>query len=69
MPATESRTYIGQPGTIARDGWAGFAVGRRYTLRLLCADGQVCILYAQEAPEAGPLVVTSEQYEKWFVTH
>ena len=68
MP-TETRTFIGETGTQAFDGWAGFRVGQTYQLQVEHRGDTVAIIlnhHAHVSPGAGPLVVTSEQFEKWF---
>lgn len=52
---------------MAFDGWAGFRVGQRYELEVSREFDEVRIVLAHGSAGAGPLVVTSEQYEKWWV--
>jgi hypothetical protein len=66
---TETRTFIGESGTAAYDGYAGFRVGQAYQLRIEQRDDgtvAVALEHAHCAPGVGPMVVKSEQFEKWF---
>ena len=69
MPV-ETRTFIGETSTAVGDGYAGFRIGQPYQLSYERRDdGTVAILlnhHEHVSPGAGPLVVTSEQFEKWF---
>ncbi len=66
----ERRTFVGEADTIVGDGWAGFQLGQCYELYVTyLGDGTVSILLDRPShvtPGAG-LVVTVEQFEKWFV--
>jgi hypothetical protein len=64
---TETRTYVGLTGTPAFDGMAGFRIGQRYELNYTKEFDEVRITIPHGSPGAGPLVVTVEQFEKWFV--
>jgi hypothetical protein len=70
MTTTETRTFVGEPGTAVGDGWAGFRLGQYYELYVQQVDDEmVTILLGRPArvrPGSG-LVVTVEQFEKWFV--
>jgi hypothetical protein len=65
---TETRTYVGEMGTPAIDGMAGFRLGQGYQLRFTrLGDGNVSIRL-DHAPQLGPhLVVQEVEFEKWFV--
>ena len=60
---TETRTYVGQTGTQAFDGWAGFRLGQAYQLDYVLSAGQVAI----ERPTGqSPLVLSVEDFNAWF---
>jgi hypothetical protein len=68
MP-TETRTFIGETSTAVGDGYAGFRIGQTYQLQVEHRGETVAILldhHEHVSPGAGPLVVTAEQFEKWF---
>jgi hypothetical protein len=67
--ATETRTFIGESSTAVGDGYAGFRIGQAYPLIFECRDdGTVAIKLDHQHVSlgAGPMVLTSEQFEKWF---
>lgn len=68
---TETRTFIGETSTIVSDGYAGFRIGRTYQLEVEHrVDDTVAITlnhHEHVSPGAGPMVITEEQYGKWFV--
>jgi hypothetical protein len=67
---TEIRTFVGEVTIGGSDGWVGFYVNKTYQLQVhYRKDGNVGIKMNQ--PEQANLglvllVVTQEQYEKWF---
>ena len=66
---TETRTYVGEMSTMAFDGFAGFRIGQQYQLTYTKEFDEVRIVldhHEYVSPGAGPLVLTSEQFEKWF---
>jgi hypothetical protein len=69
MP-TETRTFVGETSTAVGDGYAGFRIGQQYPLSYEHrSDGTVAIKldhHEHVSPGAGPLVVSNEQFEKWF---
>ncbi|MGI4864611.1 MAG: hypothetical protein ACRYFZ_11875 [Janthinobacterium lividum] len=67
MP-TETRTFIGESGTQAFDGWAGFRIGQEYELHVERSDGDVFLMlaYHEHATPGAGLVMSEEQFEKWF---
>jgi hypothetical protein len=69
MP-TETRTFIGETSTAVGDGYAGFRLNQPYQLTYERRDdGTVAIKldhHEHVSPSAGPMVVTAEQFEKWF---
>jgi hypothetical protein len=67
MQPTETRTYVGETATAAFDGMAGFCIGRRYELSYTKEFDKVRITIPHGSPGAGPLVLTAEQFEKWFI--
>lgn len=67
---TEMRTFVGQPGTIAVDGYMGFVIGQRYELSfLLRADNSVALRLTHPPYNKGVtwLYVKREQFRKWWV--
>lgn len=61
---TETRTYVGQTGTTAFDGFMGLRMGQRYT-GVEQQDGRVLVL-SMATPMSGGVMVTGEQWAKWF---
>lgn len=65
MP-TGKYTYVGQSGTQAFDGWAGFRIGQEYTLEVTdLENGEVDITF-QYLGEERDVTLTKAQFEKWF---
>jgi hypothetical protein len=67
---TETRTFVGETATAVDDGYAGFRIGQQYQLTYTKEFDEVRIVlvhHAHVSPGAGPLVLTSEQFEKRFV--
>jgi hypothetical protein len=63
----ERRTYVGETGTMAFDGYAGFRMGREYQLRYTREFDEVRIAL-DHAPTPGIVhTITVEQFNKWFV--
>jgi hypothetical protein len=63
----ERRTYVGETGTAAFDGYAGFRIGREYQLRYTREFDEVRIAL-DHAPTPGLVsTMTVEQFNKWFV--
>ena len=65
---TETRTFVGETGTRAFDGMAGFRLGQAYELRIeRRVNGEVAIRieHAHAAP-GRELVVNEAEFEKWF---
>lgn len=66
---TGTRTFVGETATAIGDVWAGFRAGQEYQLTYTRESDEVRIVldhHEHVSPGAGPLVVTSEQFEKWF---
>jgi hypothetical protein len=66
---TETRTFIGETAGAVGDGYAGFRIGREYQLTYTKEFDEVRIVldhHEHVSPGAGPLVLTSAQFEKWF---
>jgi hypothetical protein len=66
---TETRTYVGDSHGHAFDGMAGFRIGQQYQLTYTKEFDEVRIVldhHEHVSPGAGPLVVSVEQFEKWF---
>jgi hypothetical protein len=63
---TETRTYVGEMSTQAFDGMAGFRLGQTYELSYTKEFDEVRVTIPHGSPGAGPLVVTVQQFEKWF---
>jgi hypothetical protein len=69
MPTTETRTFIGETASAVGDGYAGFRIGQEYQLTYSKEFDEVRLVldhHAHVSPGVGPLVLTSEQFEKWF---
>jgi hypothetical protein len=67
--STETRTFLGETSTAVGDGYAGFSIGQTYQLQVEHRGETVAIAldhHEHVSPGAGPLVVSSEQFEKWF---
>jgi hypothetical protein len=65
-----SLTYVGQPGTVALDGYMGFVIGQRYELGYRSnPDGSVVLRLKHPPYDKGVtlLYVTPAQYRKWWV--
>ncbi len=57
-------------GGDAPDGLAGYRTGRRYLVRCTRRDnGQVAIELEYAQPGVKPLVLTEEEFEKWWSTN
>jgi hypothetical protein len=66
---TETRTFIGKSGTPAFNGCSGFRIGQQYQLRIERQDDSTVAIgldHAHYAPGVKPMVVSSDQFEKWF---
>lgn len=64
---TETRTFVGETGTQAYDGMAGFCIGRQYQLSYTKEFDEVRLVIPHGSPGAGPLVLSVAEFEKWFV--
>ncbi len=63
---TQSLTFIGESGTAAMDGYAGFRTGQTYNLRIeRREDGSVAIAIDHGSPGA-VLELSQEKFERWF---
>jgi hypothetical protein len=63
----ERRTYVGESGTMAFDGYAGFRMGQSYQLRYTREFDEVRIAL-DHAVIAGLIITLKvEQFNKWFV--
>jgi hypothetical protein len=62
----ERRTYVGETGTAAFDGYAGFRMGREYQLRYTREFDEVRIALDHAAIAGLVLTITVEQFNKWF---
>jgi hypothetical protein len=63
---TETRTFVGQTGTAAFDGMAGFRIGQRYELAYTKEFDEVRVQLPHGSPGAGPMVLTVAEFKKWF---
>lgn len=59
--------FVGETAGQIFDGFAGFRVGQVYELHFTRAGHQVAIELEHGSPGAGPLVVSAEQFAKWWV--
>jgi hypothetical protein len=63
----ETRTFVGETATSVGDGFTGFRIGQSYQLRYrVRKDGNVAVALDHAPQEGRELIVTSEQFEKWF---
>jgi hypothetical protein len=63
----ERRTYVGETGTSAFDGFAGFRLNKECRLRYAREFDEVRIAL-DHAPQLGRVMtLTVEQFNKWFV--
>lgn len=62
--STETRTYLGETGTQAFDGFMGLRIGQRYA-GVVQEDGTVLVAVVGAAMGVG-VTVSSEQWGKWF---
>jgi hypothetical protein len=66
----ETRSFVGETATSVGDGYTGFRIGQQYQLTVEhLSNGIVAITldhHEYVSPGAGPMVVSSEQFEKWF---
>lgn len=60
----ETKTYTGQTGTSAFDGYKGLRIGQRY-VGTPQEDGDIWVS-AVGAPIGSAVVVTAEQWRLWF---
>jgi hypothetical protein len=66
---TQTLTFVGETATSVGDGYAGFRVGRTYQLQVEQQGNTVTIVldhHEHVSSGAGSMVLTSEQFEKWF---
>ena len=64
----ERRTHVGETSTSALDGFSGFYLGKSYQLRYTVRDDGTIGIALDHAPAEGRvLVVTKEEFGKWFV--
>jgi hypothetical protein len=63
----ERRTFVGETGNAAFDGYAGFRMGREYQLRYTREFDQVRIALDHAATLGLVSTMTVEQFNKWFV--
>jgi hypothetical protein len=67
---TETRTYVGEPGTIASDGFAGFRINQQYQLRYRQRpDGKIAVgLDQPHYTGAGQeWIMSPQELAKWWV--
>lgn len=61
---TETRTYVGQTGTTAFDGFMGLRIGQRYT-GVAQEDGSV-LVSGVGTPAGSGVTVSAEEWRLWF---
>ncbi len=61
---TETRTYVGETGTQAFDGYAGLRIGQRYT-GTDESDGTVRVSAVGAAVGSG-VTLKKEEWDRWF---
>jgi hypothetical protein len=67
---SEIRTFVGETATSVGDGYAGFRIGRTYRLQVEHQGDTVAIVldhHEYVSTGAGPMVITQEQFAKWFL--
>lgn len=65
----ENRIFIGEIVTSVGDGYAGFRIGQTYQLQVEHRGDTVAVTldyHEHVSPGTGPMMVASEQFEKWF---
>lgn len=62
----KAHTFVGEVGTKAVDGFAGFNLNQRYNLRYTRKDGGEVVIELDHLPHGKQLVVTAAEFEKWF---
>lgn len=65
MPTT-TRTYIGQTGTQAFDGWAGFRIDQEYTFEVTELENGEVDITTTHLGEERDITLTKAQFEDWF---
>lgn len=64
--AKETRTFVGETGTQAFDGWAGLRIGQAYTFEVTSqGNGDVDLTFEYLGRERD-MTLTAEQWAKWF---
>lgn len=63
----ERRTYVGETGTSAFDGFAGFHLTQSYQLRYTREFAEARIELDHAATLGRILTLKVEQFDKWFV--
>ncbi|MGI4862581.1 MAG: hypothetical protein ACRYFZ_01570 [Janthinobacterium lividum] len=67
FPTPETRTFAGETGTMAIDRFPGFQTGQSYRLRYEQRPDKNISIELEEVSARGlKLIVTSEQWAKWF---
>jgi hypothetical protein len=64
MNTSEIRTYLGETGTIASDGFMGLRIGERY-IGVTHKKGRVLVSLVGSRPGSGVLL-RAEDWKKWF---
>jgi hypothetical protein len=63
----KAHTFVGEAGTKATNGFAGFQLHHRYELRYSRGDEGVVLIELDHLPHGGQLVVNAAEFERWFV--
>jgi hypothetical protein len=65
---TETRMYVGQTGTHAFDGFAGYRVGQVYEMRYtVLGDGRVIVEPDHVEGNKAPIEFEEKNFNTWFV--
>jgi hypothetical protein len=64
---TKAHTFVGEAGTKAIDGFAGFQLNQPYELRYSRKDEGEVFIELDHLARGGQLVVTAAEFERWFL--
>jgi hypothetical protein len=63
---TRLHTFVGQAGTQAIDGFAGFHIGKTYELRYRREDRGAVVIELDHLRGGGQVAITAAEFEAWF---
>lgn len=64
---TRRHTFVGQAGTRAEEGFAGFHIDQTYGLRYLREDKGLVVLELDHLQGGGKITITAAEFEAWFM--